>query len=76
MIFEFWTAQLLRSSWRPTPSLAEKTGQYLPLELPGRFPKLAAHEWLLLVNGDVRYKALPEFGGHFQCPHNAEGGVP
>jgi len=32
-----------------------KNGQYLPLELPGRFPKLAAHEWLLLVNGEVRY---------------------
>jgi len=31
------------------------TVQYFPLELPGRFPKLAAHEWLLLVNGEVRY---------------------
>ena len=30
-------------------------GQYLPLELPRRFPKLAAHEWLLLLNGEVRY---------------------
>lgn len=29
--------------------------QYLPLELPGHFPKLAAHEGLLLVNGEVRY---------------------
>jgi hypothetical protein len=32
-------------------------GQYLPLELPGRFPKLAAHELLFLVNGEVRYAA-------------------
>jgi len=31
------------------------TGQYFPLELPGRFPKLAAHEWPLSANGEVRY---------------------
>ena len=30
-------------------------GQYFPLELPGRFPKLAAHEWPLSANGEVRY---------------------
>ena len=30
-------------------------GQYLPLELPGCFPKLATRERLLSVNGDVRY---------------------
>gem|GEM_PF-3681472 len=36
-------------------SEAERVGQYLPLELPGHFPKLAAHEGLLLVNGEVRY---------------------
>jgi len=30
-------------------------GQYLPLVSPGRFLKLAAHEWLLSANGEVRY---------------------
>ena len=30
-------------------------GQYLPLELPGGLPKLAAREWLLSVNGEVRF---------------------
>jgi len=30
-------------------------GQYLPLELTGRCPKLAAHEWPLSANGEVRY---------------------
>jgi len=32
-----------------------RIGQYFPLELPGRFPKLAAHEWPLSANGEVRY---------------------
>jgi hypothetical protein len=33
----------------------ERTGQYLPLELPGCFLELAAHEWLLSANGEVRF---------------------
>jgi hypothetical protein len=34
---------------------AAASGQYLPLELHGRFPKLAAQEGLLLANGEVRF---------------------
>jgi hypothetical protein len=30
-------------------------GQYLPLVSPGRFLKLAAHEWLISANGEARY---------------------
>ena len=30
-------------------------GQYFPLELPGRLPKLAAHERPFSANGEVCY---------------------
>jgi hypothetical protein len=32
-----------------------RIGQILPLELPRCFPELAAHEWRLSANGEVRY---------------------
>ena len=42
--------------------------QHFPLELPGRFPKIATHEWPLSANGEVRYEVLPHFDGHPECP--------
>jgi len=43
----FWSILVPFSTW------AERTGQYLPLELPGRFSKLGAHEWLLVRRDKV-----------------------
>jgi hypothetical protein len=34
---------------------APNVGQKLPLELPGGLLKLAAREWLLSANGEVRF---------------------
>ena len=44
-----------------------KDGQYFPLGILGDTPKLAAQEWPLLVNGEVRFtRETSRSNGHFR----------
>lgn len=51
----------------PYPTRAVRNGQYLPLELPSGFLKLAAHEWPLSVNGERPVCALTAAGRLTEC---------
>ena len=52
----------------PYPTRAVRNGQYSPLELPERFPKLAAREWPLLLNGMVCFTLdRSRSNGSFGC---------
>ncbi|MGB6041824.1 MAG: hypothetical protein WBF93_01590 [Pirellulales bacterium] len=54
---------------QPEAAIREVTsiGQYLPLELPSGFLKLAAHEWPLSVNGERPVCALTAAGRLTEC---------